>query len=324
MNRLVFSSDELPAELGDEARFKLWRDLYCARFGEADITRAPDGPFFAHCLFMQIGAVGLTRFDISLHQFARTPRQVAADSRDDFIIGFNRGAPAAFAQHGREIVDASQVGLFYTNGEPSFGSVENRATVVGLCVPRPRVLDLVPDAEDLVAKLLDPSNEATRYLNHYAEFLLASGDSNGDGTLAERIEWTLLDLIALALGAHRDAAELARMRGLRAARVQAIVAEIKRGFSDPAFSAHTVAAKLGIAAHYVQNLLGETGASFTERVLELRLQKARAMLSDPDHDRFKISEIAYACGFNEVSYFNRCFRRRFGASPTQYRGNGQD
>jgi AraC-like DNA-binding protein len=34
----------------------------------------------------------------------------------------------------------------------------------------------------------------------------------------------------------------------------------------------------------------------------------------------KISDIAYACGFNEASYFNRCFRRRFGASPTQYRG----
>jgi transcriptional regulator GlxA family with amidase domain len=35
----------------------------------------------------------------------------------------------------------------------------------------------------------------------------------------------------------------------------------------------------------------------------------------------KVSDIALACGFNEVSYFNRCFRRRFGASPLQHRGN---
>jgi AraC-like DNA-binding protein len=35
-----------------------------------------------------------------------------------------------------------------------------------------------------------------------------------------------------------------------------------------------------------------------------------------------VGEIAYACGFNEVSYFNRRFRRRFGVSPTQYRANG--
>ena len=58
----------------------------------------------------------------------------------------------------------------------------------------------------------------------------------------------------------------------------------------------------------------------TERVLELRLQKARAMLADPSFDRFKIGEIAFTCGFNEASYFNRCFRRRFGLTPTAARG----
>ena len=54
-------------------------------------------------------------------------------------------------------------------------------------------------------------------------------------------------------------------------------------------------------------------------VLELRLQKSRAMLADARNNRRKVSDIALACGFNEVSYFNRCFRRRFGASPTQFR-----
>ena len=74
----------------------------------------------------------------------------------------------------------------------------------------------------------------------------------------------------------------------------------------------------------MQNLLGETGQSFSERVLELRLQKVRAMLANPRYDSLKISDVAYACGFNEISYFNRCFRRRFGASPTQYRGGKAD
>jgi AraC-like DNA-binding protein len=30
---------------------------------------------------------------------------------------------------------------------------------------------------------------------------------------------------------------------------------------------------------------------------------------------FRISEIAYQVGFNDLSYFNRTFRRRFGPSP---------
>ena len=44
------------------------------------------------------------------------------------------------------------------------------------------------------------------------------------------------------------------------------------------------------------------------------------MLASPRYDGLKVSDIAYACGFNEVSYFSRCFRHRFGASPVQYRG----
>jgi transcriptional regulator GlxA family with amidase domain len=52
----------------------------------------------------------------------------------------------------------------------------------------------------------------------------------------------------------------------------------------------------------------------------MRLQRVRMMLADPRRDLLKIVDIAIACGFNEVSHFNRQFRRRFGASPTQYRG----
>ncbi len=59
-------------------------------------------------------------------------------------------------------------------------------------------------------------------------------------------------------------------------------------------------------------------------MLELRLQQAREMLARGANDALRISDVALACGFNEVSYFHRCFRRRFGASPAQYRGSGAD
>jgi AraC-like DNA-binding protein len=153
-------------------------------------------------------------------------------------------------------------------------------------------------------------------LGRYVDFLLDPDAIDDDPALAKDFETTLLDLVALSLGARREVAEVANMRGLRAVRIQAILAEIRRGYLDPHFSPLRVATKLGLSSHYVQNLLSETGSSFTERVLELRLQQARSMLSGGG--RRRISDIAYACGFNEVSYFNRCFRRRFGAPPSQF------
>jgi len=60
------------------------------------------------------------------------------------------------------------------------------------------------------------------------------------------------------------------------------------------------------------------------RVTELRLERARAVLESPANGRRKMIDIAYSCAFNDLSYFNRCFRRRFGAAPSQFRGAKAD
>jgi AraC-like DNA-binding protein len=160
-------------------------------------------------------------------------------------------------------------------------------------------------------------------LRRYVVSALGTDWTGSDPSVTAHIENTLIDLMTLVLGVRDDGEELAERQGLRAARIQAILAEIRAGFTDPGFSARDVAQRLGLKPHYVQNLLGETGQNFSERVLELRLQRVRSMLANPRYDSMKVSDIAYASGFSEVSYFNRCFRRRFGASPSQYRaGNG--
>lgn len=149
-----------------------------------------------------------------------------------------------------------------------------------------------------------------------------AGVLEDDVDVVAHVETTLTDLLALALGAGRDAAEVAGMCGLRAARLQDVLSEIRAGFTNPGFSPDDIARKLRVTPRHVQALLQDAGSSFSARVLELRLQRARAMLADMRGGRMKIAEIAEASGFNDISYFNRRFRRRFGASPRQYRDIG--
>jgi AraC-like DNA-binding protein len=158
-----------------------------------------------------------------------------------------------------------------------------------------------------------------RHLRKYLMMLLAPDGLEDEPRLIEHVRTTLVDLVALAIGARGDAAEAARGRGLRSARVRQIVAEIRKGFADPAFSTTEAAHALGMSPRYLQHLLHETGATFTEHVNELRLRKAHKMLASPLHDALKIKDIAHACGFSEVPYFNRIFRRRFGLSPSDCR-----
>ena len=58
--------------------------------------------------------------------------------------------------------------------------------------------------------------------------------------------------------------------------------------------------------------------AWTARLNELRLRKAAELLARSETRR--ISDVAFDCGFNDLSYFNRCFRRRFGLTPTAARG----
>jgi len=58
------------------------------------------------------------------------------------------------------------------------------------------------------------------------------------------------------------------------------------------------------------------GVSVAALRMEMRLLKAISLLRDAD---MKIINVAEQCGFNHLGLFNTCFKRRFGASPGQWR-----
>ncbi len=321
MDKIAFSSNDLPAQLDDGTRLLQWREFLFRVFGPLEVSALSDRPFSQSLDGWQFGTVGLVRFAGTANCIASTSSTIAATMRPDFYLSLNPDpAPMAFSQRGRDVVlDAATVALGTCN-EPCDMRANNRTAYFQVAVPQARITDLVAGVEDQIARPIHSGTAAMRHLRRYIGLLSEPGGLDDDPDLIAHVETTLTDLVALALCAGRDATRMAQMRGLRAARLQHILAEVRTGFTTPGFSPQAVAHKLGVTPRYVQNLLQETGSSFTERVLELRLQRTCAMLADLRYDRMKISEIAEACGFNEIPYFNRCFRRRFGASPTQYRG----
>ena len=61
-----------------------------------------------------------------------------------------------------------------------------------------------------------------------------------------------------------------------------------------------------------------TGLSFTSYLGRIRIEKAKQMLLNP-HAR--VSEVAFECGFQSLTHFNRVFRKIVGESPSQYRAS---
>jgi transcriptional regulator GlxA family with amidase domain len=114
-------------------------------------------------------------------------------------------------------------------------------------------------------------------------------------------------------------AELAKERGLRAARLRAIKDDITARLGEPGLSLDGVALRHRVSPRYVQKLFETEGTSFSDFVRAGRLARAHRMLRDPRIAHMSISTIAYDCGFGDITAFNRTFRRHYSASPSDVR-----
>ena len=130
----------------------------------------------------------------------------------------------------------------------------------------------------------------------------------------------LCDLIAVTLGATRDATAVAGGRGIRAARLRAIKSDIEAHLTYSDLSPGVVARRQEVSDSYIRKLFEGEGTSFSQFVLGRRLVRAQRMLTDRRWADRSIAWIAFETGFGDLSYFNRTFKRFYGNTPSEVRG----
>ena len=68
-------------------------------------------------------------------------------------------------------------------------------------------------------------------------------------------------------------------------------------------------------SRFIKKRIGNT---FIDSLNEIRLGHATRMLIETTHN---VAEVAYKCGFNNISNFNRTFKKKKGCTPKEFRGN---
>ena len=314
--RKMLSTEMLPQGLDDRQRFLRFAELFEHFSNTGELDPASDVPFRAAMNSIHIGTTLLGRCDGTFTTVRREHRQVLATNDDRYCLARNTGVRASVVLHrGREFTLRPGALAVLRLDEPFFsadGMNQKRFTNVHL--PMAALRAMVPGLDDMVARELAPGGALSLAMD-YSEMLLRHPLAVDEAGLA--IATHLLDLAAIGLGARGEVATQARRGGLRAVRLKAVLMILRKRFAEPDFSAQKLANATGLSERYVNELLYEAGASFTVRLTELRLRKAAELLACGER---RVSDVAFDCGFNDLSYFNRCFRRRFGLTPTAARG----
>lgn len=99
-------------------------------------------------------------------------------------------------------------------------------------------------------------------------------------------------------------------------RINKIVQFVEKNYHHK-ISLEDVGELVGMSASSVSRFFKQrTRHNFWDYLNRFRIDRAAQMMIETEHT---ISEISYACGFNNISNFNRVFRERIGTTPSDYR-----
>ena len=92
----------------------------------------------------------------------------------------------------------------------------------------------------------------------------------------------------------------------------------ERLFTEPELTLTDLAARLEIHPNYLSQVINLKGVNFYDYINTLRIEEFKRLISLSENKKYTILGLAYECGFNSKSAFNRFFKKVTGLSPSEY------
>jgi AraC-like DNA-binding protein len=313
---LQLSTDDIP--VGD--RVAAWREQYGRRILRLEVEPLSDIPFSSDLKLQMLPDLGIVFGTHSPMRVGRS-RELLTDGDDGLTLQISSAAGIA-AQRGREAAVGPGEAVMMSNADVGSFTFPAASEVIALRLRRAVLRPLLSDVDAAVARPVPRGTPTLRLLLRYLR-VLPDRRPLVDPGLQRLVVTHIYDLLAVALGPARDAVEHAQEGGVRAALLHAVQLKIRANLHRPDLSVDEVAIHFGVTPRTVQRLFEREGTTFTDFMLGQRLSRAYQMLSDSPCTEGSITSVAFESGFNDLSYFNRTFRRRFGCTPSEVRGAPQ-
>jgi AraC-like DNA-binding protein len=299
-----------------QQRIEAWSELIWSAIGRLNTEAAADEDFNGQVQFSDVGGLKLCRAAICTpHRVARTSELIRRDDRGVLKVVFQLQGRAVIEQCGKQLTLNPGEWCIYDASKPYVVVNPGAVEFLAMLVPRERLLKPQGDASRFTLLRSSATLGLGRLISAYVGVLLdeMSGlDMDSERQLAD----SALELVQLAVAEH---CRTGRTQSPGVVSKERIKAYIQRHLRDPDFSIDMIAQVMHCSKRHLHKMFNEDGETISHFLWNSRLGRCRADLSNPALWGHSITVIAFSWGFNNAAHFSRCFKARFGTSPSEYR-----
>ncbi|MBH5370361.1 helix-turn-helix domain-containing protein [Bradyrhizobium glycinis] len=313
--RLVWDT----GETRPEEQFSYYREAICQAFMNLTPESATTSRFPAKVEAIKFGSGAINRVVFPEHTVHRSRADIAASTESCFYLNFKLAGRCRMVQGGCDVsLSRGQVGICDSDREVTL--LHDRGPtlqVASFWVPSRELRDRLPPSFDFRVERVSDDPFVGHLIVETARSLNAGALRMTEGE-AVRLFGVLLDLVALSLS-RRARAQTAEAASFADATALALRRAVHEWLSEQRLAVADVARAIGISERYVHKLFERAGTTFSDYVMDRRLDGAARDLSDPAKADQAIGTIAFDWGFSDLSHFTRRFKQRFGCRPRDWR-----
>jgi AraC-like DNA-binding protein len=300
-----WSTDSIP----DRERFSFWREIICNTIFSIS-PEAPSEHFSARVRVRSFGSLRFAMCQSTSYEIIRTQRDVNRAPADYYTVYLQvQGWTHIHQCNDSAALDCNDI-VVSDCRRPYRATLSNDGLRAVAVLPRPMVNSRAPWLSERPLNKIPSSSQYLDLLRrHMIQLMSEKLRDNETDLLTEN----LCNLLALA-----SSPDIPPSRLRTELQTAALLAFCRKNLHRPELSPQLVADHFKISLRTLHGRFEKLGTTFGRWLLEARLDSCSKALKDSRHHRY-VSELAYNCGFSDLSHFNKAFRIRFEMSPTEWR-----
>lgn len=301
-------------------RFETWRESIACIFDVERTTGLGSRDDFDATLESRtMGPLMLAHTRSHALEWRRSPRTVARDGMDHYMIQFYARGTQACAWSGGEVAMPGGGFLVYDLSR-EMEAVSTDMANISLLLPRPLLAGLLRRPDDQHMRIGAASQPLAGLLRSHLEVLWRQPDDLDERQVRLLTDSTVHLVAACLDGGQADPA--VRNPAIDSARLARVRRDIEERLADPALGVDDLCRRHGLSRSALYRLFERLGGVRTH-VRERRLNAAMRILLDPALSDAPVAAVGRMCGYDDAADFSRAFQKRYGLSPRAARHYGR-